>query len=353
AEVSSLLPVAGGFVRLPHFSHGNVVSTVMGFTAWVGYCLNTPIATAILLEYAGHNFPWLFVGNVSDNVLSPAGLAAAAVLMLIMVLINIVGVRALAQCNLAITWFKILIPAMIGVAIIAAQFNADNFAGSQGFAPFGVEGILSGVATGGVMFSLLGFRHAIDLAGEVRNPQVTIPWALTLAVVICILIYGLVQVAFIGALPAADFAGGWDKLKFSGQLGPFADLAAALGLIWVGTMIYGGAIIAPFGAALVSTGSTARLALALSRNGFLYPFFSFLSQRGVPVRALVLNYILGMIFLILLPIEQMVTLLTATLVLSLGVGPLSLHTLRRQLPDHTRGFTLPFVSVSAPVAFIF
>ena len=353
AEISSLLPTAGGIVRLPHFSYGNVVSMAMGFTAWMGHCLAAPIAAEILLEYAGHNFPWLYVGAVSDNVLSPAGIAVAAVLIFVMVLINIISVRALAQCITFITWFKILIPIVIGVAIIAAHFNIDNFFGTHGFAPFGLEGVLGGIASGGVIFAFVGFRHAIDFAAEARNPQVTIPWALAIAVVICILIYALIQTAFVGALPASDLADGWGKLKFSGQLGPLADIATALGLVWIGAIIYGGAIIAPFGGALVATGSNARLALALSRNGYLYPFFDFLSQRGVPVRALILNYIVGMILLMLLRFDQMVTLNIATLVLSLCVGPLSVCTFRQQLPNRPRGYTLPMVGVTAPTAFVF
>ena len=352
AEVSSLLPIAGGIARLPHFSYGNVTSMAMGFTAWVGYCANAPIATLVLLEYIGYNAPWLFIGKVEDHNLSLPGIAAAAGILLVMVVVNMIGVRILAATNTIITWVKLMIPVGITGAIIYSRFDVDNFTAAGGFAPFGVEGIFAGVATGGVIFAFTGFRHAIDLAGEAKNPKVTIPLSLTLSVILCTLIYGGIQVAFIGALEPDTLTHGWAQLAFSTQLGPIADIAAALGLVWVGAVIYGGAIIAPFGGGLVSTASNARLTLALGRNGFLFPYFDFLSQRGVPVRALVLNYVLSVIMIALLGLEDMVALNIATLVLSFTVGPLSVYAFRSQLPERSRGFKVPCVGFVAPLAFV-
>ena len=352
AEVSSLLPIAGGIARLPHFSYGNVVSMVMGFTAWVGYASNAPIATLILMEYASHNIPWIYQGDVKAHDMSPAGMAVAGGILLVMVLINIVGVRALAMCNTALTWAKLIIPLVIGIALVAAHFDTGNFTGGGGFAPFGVGGVLTAIATGGVIFAFTGFRHAIDLAGETRNPKVTIPLALTLSVVICTLLYGFVQVAFIGALEADQLSQGWGKLDLNHGLGPIAAVAAALGLVWAGVVIYGGAIIAPFAGGLVSTGSNARLTLALARNGFFLPFFDALSRSGVPVRGLLINYVVSLFMVLVIPFQQLVTLNVATIVLSFAVGPLSVYCFREQLADRARGYSVPWVSVSAPTAFV-
>lgn len=352
AEVSAMLPIAGGIARLPHFSYGNVVSMVMGFTAWVGYCTNAPISTLVMLQYTSDDLPWLYHVDAQDHSLSLAGIGVAALLMMVMVVINIVGVKALATWNTGITWIKIVIPLAVSGAIIALQFDADNFTAHGGFAPYGIEGILAGVATGGVIFAFTGFRHAIDLAGETRNPSVNIPLALTISVCICIAIYGFVQFAFIGAIPSTDLTHGWSKLSFGHNLGPFAQLALSLGLVWVGVVIYGGSLIAPFGGALVSTGSNARLALALSRNGFLFPYFDFISRKGVPVRTLLLNYVLGMLIVLFLQFDDMVTLQTATIALSFCVGPLCVYAFRTQLPKRPRGFSVPLVGIVAPVAFI-
>ena len=43
AEISAMLPVPGGIAAVPQFSHGNVVSMAMGYTAWIGYNTTAPI----------------------------------------------------------------------------------------------------------------------------------------------------------------------------------------------------------------------------------------------------------------------------------------------------------------------
>ncbi|MEM7172182.1 MAG: APC family permease [Pseudomonadota bacterium] len=352
AEIASLLPVAGGIARIPHFSYGNVVSMAIGFAAWVGYCMNAPIAVMVTLEYASNEWDFIFVGDVSEHNLSWIGIVIAGSLMLVMVIINYFGVRIFAACNTGLTWIKILIPISISVALIASRFDVDNFTADAGFAPGGLKGIMTGIASGGVIFAFFGFRHAIDMAGETKNPKVTIPLALTLSVLICAAIYMLIQVAFIGALPNDELISGWDDLTFDHQLGPLAALATSLGLLWVSGVIYGGALIAPFGGGLVATASNARLALALSRNGFFLKFLDKISNRGVPLRALWFNYALGMAMIFTFSFEKMVSLQVAALALSFCVGPLCVYSLRSQLPHMKRGFAVPVVGITAPLAFI-
>ena len=51
AKATSVMPVAGGIARLPHFTHGDVTSSVLGWSAWVGYNTAAPIETIAMLEY--------------------------------------------------------------------------------------------------------------------------------------------------------------------------------------------------------------------------------------------------------------------------------------------------------------
>ena len=81
AEVSGTLPVAGGIARIPHFTHGDITSMVLGWTAWVGYNTQAPIETIAMLKYAEVDFPWLFTGEGSDALLSPAGMVVTVGLL--------------------------------------------------------------------------------------------------------------------------------------------------------------------------------------------------------------------------------------------------------------------------------
>lgn len=351
AEISAMLPVAGGIATVPYLCHGTVTSMIVGWTAWIGYNTAAPIEVEAMLRYLDPVFPWLY-GETPDTGLTAAGHVAATIILAFFVVVNAFGVRLFARINTSITWAKIAIPLIVGGVLIYSQFSIDNFTAHGGFSPKGIDGVLAAVSAGGVIFAMIGFRHAIDLAGEVRNPRVTIPLALTLSVVICFFIYGFLQIAFIGAVPAERLAGGWENLQFTGKLGPLGAIAASVGIVWLVSLINFGAVVSPFGGALVSVGSNARLALALSYNGFLPAVFQRLSVSGVPLYTLLLNFVIGVLLLNVMPFDELLALNSALLVLSLALGPVALVALRALAPDLPRSFRLPAATVVATVAFM-
>lgn len=354
AEISAMLPFAGGLARIPWFSHGTAVSGIMSWAAWVGYTLTAPIEVLVILKYTGTWMPFIFsdVAAVGTNIaLSPAGYAVAIALMALMVVINAVGVRFFAAFNNGLTWLKIAAPAIIVGVLVAADFNFANFT-SHGFAPFGADGVFAAVSTGGVVFAFLGFRHAIDMAGEVKHPQRTIPLALAGALVLCLLVYLAAQVAFIGGIPEGGLADGWSSLTFDHHMGPFAAIALVLGFPWLMAVIYGTAVIAPFGAGLVATGSNARLSLAMARIGLFPEWSGQISVRGVPLNSLLLNLGAGIFLFLFLNFETLVALISTSIILSFIIGPITLYALRLQIPDRPRSFRLPAARLVCCLTFI-
>ncbi|MEM8605966.1 MAG: APC family permease [Myxococcota bacterium] len=352
AEVVGILPVAGGIARIPHFTHGDVTSAVLGWSAWVGYNTAAPIETIAMMQYMDHYVPWLFDGNVTDGSMSFAGMLVTIGVLGFFVVINAFGAEVFSKANAALTWFKLAIPVVIGVAIFMARFEPGNFSAGGGFAPYGVKGIFAAVSAGGILFALIGFRHAIDMAGEVKNPKFTIPAALTISLVICLAVYGLLQVAFVGAIDPALLENGWANLEFDHTLGPLAGVAAALGIGWITITLNAGAIVSPFGGGLVATGSMARLGYALGQNRVFPRYFEHLSKRGVPFRCLMLNFVLGAAVVLFVPFDEAVALNGAAITLSFSAGPLAVLALRKQYPEAERGFRLPFAQLIAPFAFI-
>src|SRR5205809_435704 len=83
---------------------------------------------------------------------------------------------ALAHTNSAATWWKIAVPLGAIFIMAALHFHPANFH-SEGFAPFGAKGVLAAISTSGIIFALLGFEQAIQLAGESRNPKRDLPRA--------------------------------------------------------------------------------------------------------------------------------------------------------------------------------
>jgi amino acid transporter len=351
AEVSALMPVAGGIVRIPYITHGYLTANLLGWTAWIGYTLAAPIETVAMLQYMDVEFPWMYQDHMTSTNLTLAGKAVAISLLATFVLINAIGARFFIRINSTITWFKLAIPLLLAGGLILFHFEPKNFSSYEGFAPDGWHGILSAVSTGGIIFAFLGFRHAIDMAGEVKRPRRTIPLALILTILICTLVYVLMQIAFIGALGPHNLESGWQGLHFENDLGPIAGVVAGLGIAWMSTILYAGAIAGPLGASLVATGSNARVGQALAATRLLPDAFGQISQRGVPLNALLLNLALGIPVVLWVPFQEAVALNSAAISLSLAAGPLGVFSLRLQLPEAIRRFRLPLVHISAILAF--
>jgi amino acid transporter len=317
-----------------------------------------PVETEAALQYGdkwvNQWFGFHLVHEASGQVvLTGGGYAVAAVLMALFTVINLWGVRKLSDSNTTIVWWKIAIPVLTIIVLIVTAFSSSNFTAGDGFAPAGVKGILSAIATGGVVFAYLGFEQAIQFGGESRDPQRNIPFAVIGAMVIGSIVYILLELAFVGALNPHAAAHGWANLSFTNEFGPYAALASGLGLGWLAVLLYVDAFVSPAGTGLIYTGSSARVAYALGRNKYIPRTFSDLDKRGVPWVSIVFAFAVGMIVFLPFPgWQKLVAFITSAAVIIYAAQCLSLAAMRHQLPDHERSFRLPAAKVLAPVGFV-
>lgn len=173
--------------------------------------------------------------------------------------------------------------------MLAFHFKSGNFS-VEGFAPFGFQGVQGAISTGGVMFAYLGLHPIVSVAGEVKNPQRNIPIALIVCIVLAAIIYTLLQVLFIGAIPTDIVSNGWPKIAQEFSL-PFKDIAVALGLGWLATIVVLDAIISPGGNGNIFMNTTSRLVYAWSRTGTLFNVFSRVNEKtGIPRPSLWLSF---------------------------------------------------------------
>ena len=353
AELGAAYPVAGGTARFPHYSHGSMVGYANGWLWWVGAATVAPIEVEAALQYFTHYVSSLTTTSGGETVLTVQGYAVAVVLMALFTIVNILGVRWLARANNPITAWKIAIPILALVALMATRFHGGNFSARGGFMPFGFHGVFSAMATGGVIFAYQGFEQAVQLGGESANPRRNMPLAVIGSMVIGVVVYVLLQVAFIAALDPANLSHGWSKLAFHGLVGPFAGLATAVGLGWLAILLYVDAAISPGGTGLLYTGTSARVSYALARNRWWPRAFASLTERGIPLWSMVLSFAVGI--LVFLPFpgwQKLVGFITAASSLSYGMACIAAASLRRQDPDRDRPFRLPGLAVLAPFGFI-
>lgn len=352
AELATMLPITGSMVRFTEFSHGPLVGFTMAWISWLSAVIVAPIETLALLQYAENYFPGLIrkVGNA--HLLTGMGTIIAGLIMLLMCFLNLIGTRILAKTNNIIVSWKLLIPIATVFIFLSTKFHIENFTQFGGFAPTGVKGILSALPTAGVIFSFIGYSTAILLAGEAKNPQKWIPFAVIGSLGICIILYTLIQIAFIGALSPEDLANGWQHLSFKGDSGPFAGIAVALGLAWFVNILYSDAIISPFGTGFIYTAATARINYAASKNGYFPEFFQRLNSKGMPHISILTNFLVGMIFFLPFPSWQsLVEFLVSAFVAAYAVGPIALIVLRYKEPELHRPFKLPAAYAFCLLAF--
>lgn len=347
AELGRVKPETGGLGRYPLYSHGKMLATVTSYSIWLGYCATAPVESAGVIQYANQFWPGLY--DVTKEQLTTTGILASTLLMIFFVVFNYFGVKLFAVTNTVITTIKFVVPVLTILAFFMTGFHAENFT-SQGFAPNGYSAGLSAILTSGIFFAYTGFGNVIMMSGEVVNPRRNIPLALITSLVVAAILYVLLQVIFIGAVPPEMLANGWSGIKFDS---PFANLALMANMVWLSWIITADAMISPTGSALTYTAGTSRHVFGMAKSGFLPSFFGSINKRfGVPTRALALNFFIGMLFLF--PLKSwtaIVAIVGAIGIFKYASACVTVMVFRKV--GLTKDNGLPGMHIIAPLAFVF
>src|SRR5437868_6421565 len=178
AELGAAYPVASGNARFPHFAFGRLVGFTGGWVAFVGAVTVGPIMVEATLLYASNYVSSLTTVSGSTHVLTAQGYVVAALLLLLFCTINVLGVRWLAKTTTVAACFKLLVPALVVVGLLATSAHGENFTSAGGFMPYGWKGVFVALTSGGIVFAYLGFEQAVQLGGESRRPGRNIPIAI-------------------------------------------------------------------------------------------------------------------------------------------------------------------------------
>lgn len=348
-ELGAALPRAGGVVRYPVFSHGPLLGYLMGFITIIAFSSLVAIEVVASRQYAAAWFPQLTKPGSNDATL--AGWLVQFVLLCLFFVVNYRSVKTFAKTNNLISTFKFIVPLLV-IGVLYSFFRPENMS-IQGFAPFGMSGIEMAVSGGGIIFAYLGLTPIISVASEVRNPQRTIPIALILSVLLSTAIYVLLQVAFLGSVPTEMLANGWGQISKEFSL-PYRDIAVALGVAWLAYLVVADAVISPSGCGNIYMNATPRVIYGWARTGTFFKVFTRIDEKsGIPRPALWLTFAMSIFWTLPFPSwEALINVVSAALVLSYAVAPVSVAALRRSAPDLVRPFRVKAMGVLGPVSFI-
>ncbi|QGA54127.1 amino acid permease [Sulfolobus sp. E5-1-F] len=374
AELGSSIPKTGGIVRYPVYSHGSYTGFVIAFLYLLSAISTPSIEALATIEYLTSVNPTLshlltiseVVNNTPVTILTPLGLLLSTLLLFIYFLVNYYGIKVLGKTNSAITVWKLIIPVVTFILLFFA-FKSSNFINYGGIFPksvasnyIGPVGMLYAIPSAGIIYSYLGFRQPIEYSGEAKDPEKTVWKAIILSIVIAILIYTFLQIAFIGAInwvSAGITPGNWSALLSSKWANsPFYSELEAEGLALAGAWGYVlliDAIISPSGTGLVYTGTSARTLYGLSAEEYFPSIFKKLNSYRIPIWSLIVSLIASIVFLLPFPSWYLlVGFNSSATVLTYIMGGIGLQTLRKTAPDLKRGIKIPFASIIAPIATI-
>ena len=362
AEVSGMLPRSGAIARYPHLTHGGFTGFMLSWAYFLSAVTVPAIEAEAVVTYASSYVKGLTVAQSGTTMLTwPAGIVLAAILMVVFLAINYYGIRFLSRLNTVITWWKLIIPALTFVLLFAFSFNGSNLTSYGGFAPMGLSPVFMAIATSGIVFAYLGFRQALDYAGEARDPQRDVPRATILSVLVAVILYTLLQIAFTGAVNWANAGvkpGDWAALTTATwAAAPFANALQAGGIALLGAfaiLLYADAFISPSGTGYIYLGTATRTLYGMSIMGYLPVRVQRLSERfRIPWVALAASTVIGVLFFAPLPSWYLlVGFISSATVLTYIMGGVGLQVLRRTAPDLARPFRLPGAGLMAPLGFL-
>jgi basic amino acid/polyamine antiporter, APA family len=203
------------------------------------------------------------------------------------VLINLRGVKEAGFFAELMTYSK-LIP--FGAVAIIGLFYVDP----SHFSTFNASGkpLFSATAalTPLTMFAYLGLESATVPAGDVKDPERTIPRSTILGIVTATLLYVLGTIAVMGIVP---------REQLVKSVAPFSDAAQIIWGPWGATAISIAVILSSIGALNGWTLLMGQVPMAAARDGLFPSIFSRMSQQGVPAIGIMLSATLATILVII------------------------------------------------------
>jgi APA family basic amino acid/polyamine antiporter len=316
-ELAARFPEAGGGYVYLREAYGRPIAFLYG---WMALLVMDPGITAALAvglaSYVGYIF-----------ALSPATLKVVAIASIFLVaLINVRGVRL---GSWLIRWLTVIKLGLLALVIIwgfgLRVGNWSNFTPLVAQRP-GSEALLGALAGGivGAFFSFGGWWDLSKLAGEVRDPERTLPRALIYGVTILTVVYILTSAAFIYLVPLEGVTSGE---TFAAQAGEV--LFGRLGGQVLSTIV----IVAVTGSLVAVVMSAPRVYFAMARDGLFVPAAAAVHPRyGTPARAIIIQATLASLLVLLGTFNDIISYFVFVVVIFIALTVAALFVLRRRAP---------------------
>ncbi len=330
----------GLFARLLTLTHNSDMGFIISSSNWFCTIIIIPAEAEASVQYLVEAFPKYSDSLFLNGHFTGLGIVWVCAIMFLYGVINYWGIQLLAKANNLITTFKLIVPTATALIFFYASWHPENFTSYQNtIAPYGYNKMITAVVTCGIFYSFYGFNTITFFSKELDKPQRNIPLALGGSILICLVIYLLLQISFIGSVTPEMIANGWHQLNFTS---PLAQLAILFGMNWVAMVLYVDAAISPSGTGIIFVGSSARIFTGMAQDGQMPKVFGNLHPlHGVSRLSIVVTLAFCMCLVIFFDNwDKIMIVVSAFMSISCMAVPIAFHKLRKMDPSK-RPFTMP------------
>lgn len=325
-EVSSRFDSTGGMYLYAKEAFGSEIGFEVGWLYWV-----VRVATFA----ANCNALLLYLSFFIDG--ADTGAARVLIISIIVIgtaVINIAGVRQTAVATNIFTVGKIL-PLLVFAAIGIFFIRPGNF--SFGTTP--ASGDFS-AAVLLLIYAFVGFEAAVIPAGEAKDPKTAMPFALFAALILCAVLFLIIQIVAVGTLPG-----------LADSKTPLADAAAGFLGAAGGAFISIGALISVLGNLNGGFLATSRIPFAMAEHKELPAVFGRVHERSkTPHIAIIATAAVILFMTIFTTFLSAVTIATITRLLVYATTCLALPVLRQRSDVPAAAFRAPLGILAAVLA---
>lgn len=341
AELAGTIPVSGSSYSYAYATLGELVAWVVGWCLMLEYAVSVAAVAVGWGEYLNSFlrdlFGWELPAAITHSPGDQGGVInlTAILIVLLCTWLLLGGASESAKANVIFVLIKVVVLAFFCFVAFTA-FQAKNF---TPFAPLGVAGITA--AASQVFFSYIGFDAASTAGEEAKNPRRDLPLAIVLSLLIVTVIYVLVSVAAIGAMPWTEF----DPETTEASLALIAN--KAVGATWPGIIVSFGAVIAIASVVLTVMYGQTRILFAMSRDGLIPRIFQKVNPRKqVPIANTLIVSLFICILAGFIPLGQLAEATSIGTLFAFALVNVGVMVLRHTQPDLPRTFKAPLYPIT-------
>jgi amino acid transporter len=316
SEMSSAMPVEGGFYRWSRATLGDFWGFQSGWWNWTGTFLMSASYAVAMADYLEAWFP---VHSRVEHWL------VAFLFLALVAYINVLGIELVGVLT-TILLVLVFIPVIV---FIVAGFHQAHFNPVVPFFPPGRPWREAyGVGLALAIWSYAGYEQLSTVIEEVEKPERNFPLGLAIVVPVTIGVYVLTLAAGLAAL------GNWRAW----ETGYVVTAARLIGGRALGTGMFVASAIANFVLLESTVLSVTRVPLTMAEDGYLHPGLAKINPRfGTPIRSIVL-FTGCCALLALITVPQLIAIYAWTRCATSFLTLLSFWRMRRQFPDLPRSF---------------